>query len=897
MKPTRPSDVVVFADRGGAHLAPRTLRALASDAAVHGPATLAAELRAAASPVYLVRAGAYGFTRAALSLPASQTGHPLCALGAALTSPGVASDPWRAALSSTGGDLSALPDAAWDALPVVSAWLDPSAARALGDALGDGRSLGSALASMRAVRKVRVALLDACLDPNVRVVQAITSLQQGGAERVALDLHVALTRRGFGMRLCTVDRPARTPFVLPPGVVDLSAARHHPDAVARALVIEATAFGADLVHAHLVATPTVRALSAIGMAPVVTVHNARPGWPTALDALAADDARLLIACSLAVEADLAAAKLPRARTRTAWNGIAFDDITRRASPSSAAEVRRSLGLDGALVLVAVANPRPQKRLDRLPAVLAALDALSDRPAHLVIVGDRHGRSAPARLAEEALAQAINEAGVAARVHRVDSTTDVPAYLGAADVFVSTSAYEGLSLAQLEALAAGLPVVTTDVGGAREVAELSAAVRLVADDAAPAVFAAEVMAASRPRATDGALRSRYDTSVMADRHARLYRHALRPAGDARTVWLVTNNFSMGGAQSSARRLLTGLAGRGVTVRAATLQEEPDRPTAGRRALVEAGVPVLALPPPHATSAEAAVARLLDAMDEEAPAAVLFWNALAEHKLRLADALVGVRVVDVSPGEMFYASLERYFAGRRAGADLPVRSAADYGRHLAALVVKYAAEAPRAAQLGAPVRVIPNGVVLPETTARGSREGRLVIGTTARISAQKKLEELIAALAHAAPRLPPHVLRIAGGVEVGSDAYAEALRAQAAGLCVEWVGERSDVGEFLDGLDVFAMVSEPEGCPNASLEAMAMGLPLVVTDAGGAREQVEHGHNGLVTPRGDACALGDALVELAGDEARRRDFGRASTRRAEERFSLTRMLDDYQALLAP
>lgn len=887
MSPRRP-DVLVFADRGEAHLAPRTLRALGSDAVVHDRASLAAELRAATSPVTIARAGAYGYTRSAVALPASQTGHPLCALGA------TASDPWRAALASTGGDLSALPDAAWESLPIVSAWLDPAAARSLGEALGDGRSLGSALASLRGVRKVRVPSLDASFDPGVRVVQAITSLQQGGAERIALDLHIALTRRGVAMRLCTVDRPARTPFALPPGVVDLSAARHHPDAVARALVAEATAFGADVIHAHLVAPPTVRALAALGMAPVVTVHNARPGWPTALDALAVDDARLLVACSLAVEADLVAA-LPRHRTRTAWNGIAFDDINRRASLASAAEVRRSLGLAGALVLVAVANPRPQKRLDRLPAVLAALDAVSDRPAHLVIVGDRHGRSAPARLAEDALAGAIAEAGVASRVHRVDSTTEVPKYLAAADVFVSTSAYEGLSLAQLEALAAGLPVVATDVGGAREIAEMSTAVRLVAENATPESFAAEVMVASRQRATADALRSRYDTRAMADRYARLYRRALRPMSEARTVWLVTNNFSMGGAQSSARRLLTGLAARGVSVRAATLQEEPERPTAGRRALEDAGVSVLALPPPHAMSAEAVVTRLLDAMDDAPPAAVLFWNTLAEHKLRLADALVGVRVVDVSPGEMFYASLERYFAGRRAGPDLPVCSSVDYGRHLAALVVKHAAEAPRAAQLGAPVRVIPNGVALPELTARGSREGRLVIGTTARISAQKKLEQLLDALAHAAPRLPPHVLRIAGGVEVGSDAYAQALRARSAGLCVEWVGERSDVGAFLDELDVFAMVSEPEGCPNASLEAMAMGLPLVVTDAGGAREQVEHGLNGLVTARGDACALGDALVELASDGARRRAFGRASRRRAEERFSLSRMLDDYQALL--
>lgn len=881
----------VFADRGGSHLAPRTLRALAllgldpGDRSRTPADALAAELRDAADAVWLLRAGAFGFHPPAPDLSPSGTGRPLCALGAC-----VGDERWRAALGATGGDLGALSDEDFAALPLVSAWLDAAAARQLGAALPSSPSMAAAIASLRGTRRVRVAALDARFDPGVRVVQAITSLQQGGAERVALDLHVALTRRGVGARLCTVDRPARTTFALPDGVVDLSAARHRPEAVARALVDEATAFGADLVHAHLLSTPVVKALAAQGMAPVITVHNARPGWPTDLDALTPGDARLLVACSLAAESDLAATELPRERVRSAWNGIDTADVARRAARASVRETRRALGLDErALLLVAVANPRPQKRLDRLPAVLAALGAT----AHLVIVGDRHGRSAPARAAEESLARAVAEAGVAARVHRVDSTDEVATWLAAADVFVSTSAYEGLSLAQLEALAAGRPVVATDVGGAREIAEVSAALRLVPEDAPPADFAAAVTLAARARPDVDAVRARFDVAAMTDRYARLYRHALRPTG--RAVWLVTNNLSTGGAQSSARRLLVALAARGLPVRAATLQEVPDHPTAGRRALEAAGVPVLALPPPHALSPAAAVEALLAAMDDEPPAAVLLWNALAEHKLRLADALVGVRLVDVSPGEMYFASLERCFAGRRAGPDLPVTSARDYARRLSSLVVKYADEAPRAAALGAPVRVIPNGVPSPDATARGSDGRVLVIGTTARIAAQKRLDQLLAALAHAAPRLPPHVLRIAGGVEVGSEACAEAPRAQSAGLCVEWVGERSDVGAFLDGVDLFAMVSEPEGCPNASLEAMAMGLPLVVTDAGGAREQVEHGVNGLVVPRGDARALGDALVELARDPARRRAFGRASRARAEARFSMERMVDDYRRAL--
>ena len=60
--------------------------------------------------------------------------------------------------------------------------------------------------------------------------------------------------------------------------------------------------------------------------------------------------------------------------------------------------------------------------------------------------------------------------------------------------------------------------------------------------------------------------------------------------------------------------------------------------------------------------------------------------------------------------------------------------------------------------------------------------------------------------------------------------------AAGLPVKLLGELDDPRPFYRDLDLFVMISEPAGCPNASLEAMAAGLPVVATDVGGAAEQV-------------------------------------------------------------
>jgi glycosyltransferase involved in cell wall biosynthesis len=294
---------------------------------------------------------------------------------------------------------------------------------------------------------------------------------------------------------------------------------------------------------------------------------------------------------------------------------------------------------------------------------------------------------------------------------------------------------------------------------------------------------------------------------------------------------------------------------------------------------------------------AVALLLEHIDADPPQAVLFWNVITEYKILLADALLDLPIFDVSPGEMYFDSLERYFQRPRPG--LPYRSGTDYGRRLAGVIVKYQAEAKQAARtLGAPVHVIPNGVPLPaDPRTRGFADGRVVIGTLARLSPQKKLEQLLGALHRAADRLPPHVLQIAGGVERGAAAYAEELRRLAGGLSVEWVGEQEDVGPFLRGLDFFALVAEPAGCPNASLEAMAHGLAVVATDVGGMAEQIDDGVTGRLVPPGDANALAEALIELAADPNARAQWGAAGRARVEASFDQLRMVADYRRLCLP
>jgi glycosyltransferase involved in cell wall biosynthesis len=853
------------------------LRAAGADAD-HAGTDLAGAIAGADGPVWLVRAGAWpAHPGPVLTPPPSATGRPLVALGAVLGEPGVEPD------------------------GLASVYLDVEPARDLIGRLNESSDFDSAARPLLASehwRVVRFAPLDVRHDPGLRVVQVVTSLQRGGAERLTLDLSAELVNRGVSCRLVTLGRPAKRSFPAPAGTVDLAPLALDRVARADAVARVARAFAADLIHGHLLDAQDCTLFAKHGVPLVLTIHNQRPGWPDGLSELTAGDATLLVACARAVETEVFQAGLPLP-VRVAWNGIngaAFASTADRRARGR--KFRRRMGLGPHdFVLLALANPRPQKRLDRMPAVLAA--ARSElarrgvrREARLVIAGEASPSSPAAVVAVEAVRAEVNRLELVDHVRWAGPVVDVPAALAAADVVLSTSDHEGLSLAQLEALAAGVPVVATDAGGVGELAPGDPAVAILPRDARPESFA-HVLAERAVTRIEAALPAHTTARKMASRYAWLYTRALsreRPRRCGDGLLLITNNFSLGGAQTSARRLLLGMAQHGIRTRAAVLEEEPDHPTAGRRALLDAGIPVLAMPPAGSIDAAESVARLLGHADQDPPAAILLWNVIPVYRVLIADGLFDVPLFDVSPGVMSFDALDRYF--ERPRPELPYRCAADYGARLSGAIVKYHAEKARAEQmLRCPVHVIPNGVPI-DSSARRAPGARLVIGTAARINPSKRLDLLIDAIKVAHPSLPPYVLRLAGGVERGCDDYAALLRQRARGLPVDWLGGLEDVADFLRGLDLFLLVAEPAGCPNASLEAMAAGLPVVATDAGGMAEQVESGVTGLLVGRDDIEGLAAAVVEAACNPVRRIAWGEAGRQRAALRFSAERMVTEYR-----
>jgi len=115
-------------------------------------------------------------------------------------------------------------------------------------------------------------------------------------------------------------------------------------------------------------------------------------------------------------------------------------------------------------------------------------------------------------------------------------------------------------------------------------------------------------------------------------------------------------------------------------------------------------------------------------------------------------------------------------------------------------------------------------------------------------------------------------------------------------VEFLGEIEDVTPWLARAAVFALPSFGEGMSNALLEAMAAGLPCVVSDVPGNAELVQHDLNGLLFESGDEDALAGALERVISDPTLARRLGTQARRTIEARAAFDRVVDRYVALYA-
>jgi glycosyltransferase involved in cell wall biosynthesis len=115
-------------------------------------------------------------------------------------------------------------------------------------------------------------------------------------------------------------------------------------------------------------------------------------------------------------------------------------------------------------------------------------------------------------------------------------------------------------------------------------------------------------------------------------------------------------------------------------------------------------------------------------------------------------------------------------------------------------------------------------------------------------------------------------------------------------VRFLGIRQDVPSILRVAKVFALTSRSEGAPLTLLEAMAVGLPVVVTAVGGMPEIVRDGVDGILVPRGDVDAIASALIRLLEKPAAASAMGAAAARRIREYYTIDRAVERYYRLYA-
>lgn len=379
----------------------------------------------------------------------------------------------------------------------------------------------------------------------LRVLHAITMLELGGAQRNTLDTVAALDRREFAVGLACADEGELLPEARALPDVELFELPHlrrevRPWSDARALSELRRAirtFRPHIVHTHSSKAGILGRLAARREGVPLVVHSIHgfgfgPHQPAPVrlafltaERLAAPWTTAFIAVSRRnLEDGVRLGLFTAEKARVIRSGI---DLKPFVEHRGGEAVRRELGVPAtAPLVVQIACFKAQKAPERFVEVAARL-APRFPEAHFLLVGDGALRGRLERLRREA--------GLESRLHLPGWRRDVPEVLDAATVVTLTSRFEGLPRVLVEALAAGVPVVSMSVDGVPEVVHDGENGFLLAqgDVAGVAERTGDILA-------DGALRARltartgegieeFDRDVMIRQQEELYRELAEKAG--------------------------------------------------------------------------------------------------------------------------------------------------------------------------------------------------------------------------------------------------------------------------------------------------------------------------------------------------------------------------------
>jgi glycosyltransferase involved in cell wall biosynthesis len=191
----------------------------------------------------------------------------------------------------------------------------------------------------------------------------------------------------------------------------------------------------------------------------------------------------------------------------------------------------------------------------------------------------------------------------------------------------------------------------------------------------------------------------------------------------------------------------------------------------------------------------------------------------------------------------------------------------------------------------VAIVANGLDFDRVQPRQSRPTLRKVIVVANLRPEKGHDVLMDAAVDVLRRFPDAEFEIVGG---GPELEALLSRADARRMshAFTFLGHRDDVPARLAQADLFVLPSRSEAFPNAVLEAMAAGLPIVASGVGGILELIDNGRTGFLVPPGEPQPLADRICRLMANPSLAARLGDAARDEVRARYSFDRMVAAFE-----
>ncbi|MDD5218319.1 MAG: GNAT family N-acetyltransferase [Candidatus Omnitrophica bacterium] len=753
----------------------------------------------------------------------------------------------------------------------------------------------------------------------IKVFYLITALKIGGAEKLLFETLKCLDRERFEPMVGTLYGFEATgqskECDLGPEIEKLGikivrlGMRHRLDfsvfcRLRKVLLAERP----DILHTHLLPADVVgRFVGRCCRVPVVvgTIHAVEAirtwAWVNWIDKWSARFADRLIASSEKVKEDvLRAERFDAARMQVIPNAIEFEMTDRETIRRT---TRASLGIPEGAFLVGIMS-RLEGTLKGHEILFDAIRSFKGRypNLHCAVFGDGAAR--------KMFEKQVRERKLDACVTFAGMQQDVPACLAAMDLFALPSFREGTPLCLIEAMAAGLPIVASRIGGVPDLIEdrKSGLLIPVGDREALARSIEEILekqswANELGQAARASFEERFDMRRIIRQTERLYEDLVRQKGRRRIKLLeVVTSFDAGGVTTHLVNLLRHLPREEFEIVVASgredFQTERFKPLGLPHHFVDL---VKAIKP---LTDLKALWQLVRFIRRERFDVVHTHMAKADWIAGLAARICGVSGVlstahgptTVSPGpslmQTIFDMVERITYRKVHHRVISVSQSTTHH-----LLTKKSVYVEQLSTIANGIECHPEMGSFDRNIKRrewGIRPDQHVLIMVGRLTFPKTPLVLLQSMQRLLQRWPGLVCLIVGdGPDRGRlEAWIRDHHMQES---VKLLGHREDVQSLLRLSDIFVLSSDSEGLSMSVLEAMAAGLPVIASRVGGMAELVEHKKTGFLVKPGDAAALANAIGTLLQDASRRGEMSHLSLERVSKEFDCRLQVEKIREVL--